>query len=93
MKIIIEFEDRYAVVLIGLLTIVGWVFSYSLVYTTYYLSTGQDPLSWLQSSLPPEVYGFLLFLGQNGGYVSVISGMILFTIFSVLIIKRQKKKR
>jgi hypothetical protein len=92
MKIIIEFSDKWAVVLIGTLTVLGWLFSYALVYTTYFLTTGQDPLSWLSGIIPQQIYDVLKFLGVYGGYVMVFSGAIATTIISALIIKRNKGK-
>lgn len=93
MKILIEFGDKWAVILIGLLTIVGWIFSYSLVYTTYYLSTGDDPLTQFAGWIPSWLLNGLSWMGQNGGYISVISGMIFSSIISIIIIRSQKKRR
>jgi hypothetical protein len=85
MKILIEFEDRWAVILILFVTVVGWIVSFSLVYTTYYLSTGRDPLSWAVGWMPPWLYGIVSFVGKNGGYLSVIGSTIVGTIIAVII--------
>jgi hypothetical protein len=85
MKILIEFEDKWAVILILFLTIAGWIVSFSLVYTTYYLSTGQDPLSWTVSWMPPWLHDVVTFVGINGGYFSVIGSTIVGTIMAVVI--------
>jgi mannose/fructose/N-acetylgalactosamine-specific phosphotransferase system component IIC len=90
MKILIEFEDKWAVVLILVLTIVGWIVSFSLIYTTYYLSTGQDPLSWTVSWMPPWLYDVVTFIGRSGGYFSVIGSTIVGTIIAVIIWRSHK---
>lgn len=94
MKIIIEFQDKYAVIVILVLTVLGWIVSYSIIYTTYYLSTGQDPLAWMQENtwIPVQVVDFLRFVGVNAGYFGVIGGMVLATIVAVFIYKSRKKK-
>jgi len=92
MKILIEFEDKWAVILILFLTIAGWIVSFSLIYTTYYLSTGQDPLSWTVSWMPPWLHDIATFLGRNGGYFSVINSTIVGTIIAVVIWRGHKAK-
>jgi len=92
LKILIEFEDRWAVILITFLTIVGWIVSFSLIYTTYYLSTGQDPLSWTTGWMPPWLYDIAAFIGKNGGYFSVIGGTVVSTIIAVIIWRGHKGK-
>jgi hypothetical protein len=91
-RILIEFDDRWAVILITFLTIVGWIVSFSLIYTTYYLSTGQDPLSWAVNWMPPWLYDAASFIGRNGGYVSVIISMIVGTIIAVIVWRGHKEK-
>ena len=85
MRIVIEFEDKWAVILITFLTIAGWIVSFSLIYTTYYLSTGEDPLSWAVGWMPPWLHDVVAFIGKNGGYFSVIGGAIFGTIITVFI--------
>jgi hypothetical protein len=92
MKILIEFEDKWAVILILFLTIVGWIVSFSLIYTTYYLSSGQDPLSWTIGWMPPWLYEIVTFIGKNGGYFSVIASTIVGTIIAVVIWRSHKGK-
>lgn len=92
MKILIEFEDKWAVILILFLTIAGWIVSFSLIYTTYYLSTGQDPLSWTVGWMPPWLHGIVTFVGKSGGYFSVIGGTIAGTIIAVFIWRSHKGK-
>lgn len=91
-RILIEFDDRWAVILITFLTVVGWIVSFSLIYTTYYLSTGQDPLSWAVSWMPPWLYDAASFVGRNGGYFSVILSTIVGTIVAVIVWRGNKKK-
>jgi len=85
MRILIEFEDKWAVVLVLFLTVAGWIVSFSLIYTTYYLSTGQDPLSWTVGWMPPWFYDFVTFVGRNGGYFSVLGSTIVGTILAVVV--------
>jgi hypothetical protein len=92
MKILIEFEDKWAVVLILFLTVVGWIVSFSLIYTTYYLSTGQDPLSWTVGWMPPWLYYIVTYIGRSGGYFSVIGSTIVGTIIAVIIWRGHKGK-
>jgi mannose/fructose/N-acetylgalactosamine-specific phosphotransferase system component IIC len=92
MKILIEFDDKWAVILIMFLTIVGWIVSFSLIYTTYYLSTGKDPLSWTTGWMPSWLHDSLGFIGRNGGYFSVIGSTIVGTIIAVIIWRGQKGK-
>jgi hypothetical protein len=92
MKILIEFEDKWAVILILLLTVAGWIVSFSLIYTTYYLSTGQDPLSWTAGWMPPWLHDMVAFVGRNGGYFSVIGSTIVGTIIAIVIWRGQKGK-
>lgn len=92
MRILVEFDDRWAVILITFLTVVGWIVSFSLIYTTYYLSTGQDPLSWAVSWMPPWLYDAASFIGRNGGYFSVIISMIVGTIIAVIVWRGHKEK-
>jgi hypothetical protein len=91
-KIIIQFEDKKAVILIVILTILGWFFSYSIIYTSYYLSTGQDPLAWMEQHtfIPKEVIDVLRFIGINAGYISILAGMVLFTIIAIIIWRSKK---
>jgi len=92
MKIIIEFEDRHAVIVILILTVLGWIVSYSIIYTTYYLSTGQDPLKWMEENtwIPDWLIEGLRFIGINAGYFGVIGGMILATMVAVLVYKGRR---
>jgi mannose/fructose/N-acetylgalactosamine-specific phosphotransferase system component IIC len=91
-RILIEFDDKWAVILITFLTVVGWIVSFSLIYTTYYLSTGSDPLSWAVSWMPPWLYDSISFIGKNGGYFSVIISTIVGTIIAVIIWRGRKEK-
>jgi ABC-type phosphate transport system permease subunit len=91
-KIHIEFEDKWAVILIMFLTIVGWIVSFSLIYTTYYLSTGQDPLSWTAAWMPPWLHDIIAYVGKNGGYFSVIGSTIVGTIIALIIWRGHKGK-
>lgn len=79
-------------ILITFLTVVGWIVSFSLIYTTYYLSTGQDPLSWTVSWMPPWLYDAASFIGRNGGYFSVILSTIVGTIIAVVVWRGNKGK-
>lgn len=92
MRILIEFDDKWAVILITFLTVVGWIVSFSLIYTTYYLSTGSDPLSWAVSWMPSWLYDSISFIGKNGGYFSVIISTIVGTIIAVIIWRGRKEK-
>ena len=92
LKILIEFEDRWAVILITFLTIAGWIVSFSLIYTTYYLSTDQDPLSWTTGWMPPWLHDIAAFIDKNGGYFSVIGGTVVSTIIAVIIWRGHKGK-
>jgi len=91
-RIQIEFDDKWAVILITFLTVVGWIVSFSLIYTTYYLSTGSDPLVWAVSWMPPWLYDSISFIGKNGGYFSVIISTIVGTIIAVIIWRGRKEK-
>jgi hypothetical protein len=92
MKILIEFEDRWAVVLILFLTVVGWIVSFSLIYTSYNLSTGRDPLGWTVGWMPPWLYGIFTFVGKNGGYISVMGSTVVGTTIAVFIWRSHKGK-
>ena len=92
MKIQIEFEDKWAVILIVFLTVVGWIVSFSLIYTTYYLSTGQDPLSSTAGWMPPWLHDIITYIGKNGGYFSVVGGTIVGTIIAVIVWRGKKGK-
>jgi hypothetical protein len=85
MRILIEFSDKWAVVLILFLTVVGWIVSFSLIYTSYYLSTGRDPLSWTVGWMPPWLYEVFTFVGKDGGYLSVVGSTIVGTVIAVFI--------
>ena len=91
MKIIIRMESKYAVILIAALTILGWIFAYAIIYTSYYLATGEDPFQWIREYIPPELYSILSFIGKYGGYISIIVGMIIATIIAVLVAKSRRK--
>jgi uncharacterized membrane protein len=92
MKIQIEFEDKWAVILVLFLTVAGWIVSFSLIYTTYYLSTGQDPLSMAVGWMPPWLHDAVAYIGMNGGYFSVIGSTIVGTVIAVIIWRSHKGK-
>jgi len=93
MKIHIEMDDKWALIIMIASTVIGAMVSLSLVYTTVWLQQGLDPMEQFRNLVPAFIYDPLNWVLKYSIYVGIVAGVILMSGLSIVIYLSNRRKK